>query len=91
MSSPVGRSIESQRRQLELMFRSLQEKIQVTNSTYDGLISKRRNAIYHNYMNDATLNKVLKLIDKDDKGAISFQFVTSITCTSLMRGQQPLV
>jgi transcription termination factor NusB len=70
-SSAVGQAIETQRKQVESLVRTLQDRIRLTNSTYDGLISKRRNTMYQSYLNDATLNKVLKLIDPSDKGRSS--------------------
>lgn len=66
--SPVWQIIEVQKKQAETLLKAIQEKIQFTNSSYDALMNKKKESMYYNYMNDVTLNKVLKLIDPSDKG-----------------------
>lgn len=59
--------VDSKKRQIETALKAIQDKITSTNSTYETLIGKRRESIYYSYMNDVTLNKVLKLIEDKDK------------------------
>lgn len=67
-SSRVWKILELQKQQAELLLNNLKDRIQITNSTYDELISKRKVIMYNNYMNDVTLNKILKLVDPNDVG-----------------------
>jgi len=54
--------------QLEGTIKNVQEKVSSSTSLYEELVSKKRGSIYYSTMNDATLSKVLKLIDPADPG-----------------------
>ena len=55
-------------KQLDLAVRTLQDKLQASESVYDELMGKKKAAVHYSLMNDIVLNKVLNLIDQNDPG-----------------------
>mmetsp|Transcript_9735 Transcript_9735/g.13308 ORF Transcript_9735/g.13308 Transcript_9735/m.13308 type:complete len:557 (-) Transcript_9735:40-1710(-) len=55
-------------KQLDSAVRTLQEKLQASESVYDELIGRKKAAVHYSLMNDIVLNKVLNLIDQNDPG-----------------------
>ena len=55
--------IDEKKKDFEIAIKGFQDKVQITNSVYEELIIKRRASLQYSALNDATLNKLLKLID----------------------------
>jgi hypothetical protein len=62
--------IENKLASLEMNLKSLQEKLSVSNKLYEELLGKKQAELEYSKSNDATLRKVLSLIDHSDKGDI---------------------
>ena len=60
--------ISSRSAEIESMLRSLQEKLSLTDSAYEEVLAKKSAAAYYTSLTDATLSKILKLIDRRDPG-----------------------
>lgn len=55
--------IDEKKKDFEIAIKGFQDKVQMTNTVYEELIIKRRASMQYTALNDATLNKILKLID----------------------------
>eukprot|EP01041_Mallomonas_annulata_P000572 gene572-1101_t len=67
---------------LEMALKSMQERVSTSSVLYEELLAKRKGSFYYTAMNDATLNKVLKLIDSNDEG---WQLIRSQDGVSVFR------
>ena len=54
--------------EIESMLRTLQEKLSMTDSAYEELVAKKSAAAYYTSLTDATLSRILRLIDRKDPG-----------------------
>jgi len=59
--------LEERKQNMELVLKSLQEKMQTTNLVYEELISRRRESLKYTSMSDAILNNVLSILDTKNK------------------------
>lgn len=61
----------------DIALKSLQEKVQNANKAYEDVILKRQSNYQYNAQNDATINKVLKLIDPHDRVAKGWKLISN--------------
>ena len=69
--------IEEKKKDFEVTLKSLQDKVQVTNLVYEELVIKRRASMQYSALNDATLNKILKLIDPKSRSQQGWKLIKS--------------
>lgn len=69
--------IDEKKKEFEITFKSLQDKVHITNSVYEELIVKRKASMKYSALNDATLNKILKLIDPKTRSQQGWKLIKS--------------
>ena len=69
--------IDEKKKEFEITFKNLQDKVHITNSVYEELIIKRRASMQYSALNDQTLNKILKLIDPKTRSQQGWKLIKS--------------
>ena len=60
--------VEEKRHLMDSTLKTMQEKFSITEKDFEDLLFRRKANIQYSSQNDASLNKVLNLIDPGDKG-----------------------